>query len=174
MLFDNSCFTTGSLYLCDCRFREGVGLHLYGGGDFTVAKHFHQFTLGGDTGGDEGVHVEFLEAELFAEGLDGGDVNSLEFYAGRILEAELGKTALDGQLTTFETYFVLVTGTGLCTFGTTGGGATFTGTLAAANALGVMGCALCGLQIFKFHLLILLSQLLHKKPDVQLLQACRG
>ena len=47
---------------------------------------------------------------------------------------------------------MLVTGTGLGALGTAGGSAALTGTLAATNALAVMGSALCGLQIFKFHL----------------------
>ena len=148
----NSCFTSGSLDLCNSRFGEGVGLDLYSSGNLTIAEHFHQFAFGGDSGGDEGIHIEFLEAELLAEGLDGGNVHTFVSYTGRVAETELRETALDRHLTAFETDLVLVTGTGLGTFGTTGGSTALTGTLTTTDALAVMGSALCGLQIFKFHL----------------------
>ena len=161
-LFDYSCFTSGSFNLCNCRRGEGVCLYLDSGSDFSVSENLYEFSLGCSTCSDESLRSELLEAELLAESLEGGNVNGTILYAGRVLEAELGKTALDRHLATFESDLVLVTCTGLCTLGTTGSSATLTGTLAAADALCVMGCALCGLQIFKFHLSYLLSQLLRR------------
>ena len=132
--------------------------HLEGGGDVTVAEDLHELATFGVTGGGEDLEVDHLGAGGLCEGLQGGDVDGLLFNPGGVLESELGKTPLNRHLTAFVTDLVLVTGTGLCTFGTTGGGTAFAGALAAADALAVVGGTLGGFEIFKFHLAFLLSQ----------------
>ena len=160
ILFDYSCLSTGSLNLGDCGLGERVGGNLERCGQFTVAEDLDEVALGRETGTDEGFGIDSLDGEFLSEGLERRDIDSLVFDTGRVLEAELRKTALDRHLAAFETDLVGVSRAGLGTLGTTGGGTAFAGTFSATYSLAIVGCTLCRFQIFKFHLFLLLSQLL--------------
>ena len=112
-----------------------MGRNLEGDGYLSVTEDLHEVTLVGETGSDEGFGIEGLHAKLLGNFLQGADIDAMIFNAGGIAESELGQTPLDRHLATLESYLVLITGTGLGAFGTTGGSAALTGTLTATDAL---------------------------------------
>ena len=127
--------------------REGVSLDVESLGKFATAEDFHSVVRGNETILAEGFEVEIHNILGFGKRSEGVDVDADILNAVAVFEAEFGEATIDGHLTTFETDFLMITGTGLGTLVTTGGGTALAGASTTANAFGVLNRALCGFEI---------------------------
>jgi len=131
-------FLDGATGSNDSLFRllgESVSLNGEFGFQFAVTQDLNELGLGDEASLMEFNETDFLQFLSFSECLEGSQVDSLILHAVDILETELRQTTLHRHLTTFETDFFAVTGTGLSTLMTASGGTTEAGTCATSDTL---------------------------------------
>ena len=103
-------FYYGTTECCDSSFgalRESMSFYvdLYRKGSFS--QNFHQLFVGHKSSVDQSCDIDFLDLFAFSQSLKRIEVDSFVFYAIDILNPNLGKRRCKGNLTTFETDFLL-------------------------------------------------------------------
>ena len=106
--------------------RSGKSICFYSqlSSQFAISQNLNHLLLRDKTGGRHLLKPYLLVAFGICQSLKGTQVDSLILYTVYILETKFRETTLQRHLTTFESDFLLISGSLLCTLMTTGRGST--------------------------------------------------